>query len=423
MGLAAGPRIAAAEERTVSSADREVAACQRGKFVRIAFLGLRNIGPAAAGGIEKAIEELSTRFVRAGHDVTGFCRARYDQNASSHFKGVRLKPLPAIYTKHLEAISNTVAAIFCALNGYDVIHINATGPALLGFVPRLFRKHVVVTVHGLDWKREKWGPFAKLFLRLGARAAVTFPQRTVVVSQTLKSYYEQKYRKPVTYIPNGVVLPVAQPKGRSRAVDLAKDDYLLFLGRLVPEKGCHLLIEAFRRTSTTKKLVIVGAPSHSEDYANSLRELAGNDPRIIFAGALFDEDKDAAYRNAYLFALPSTLEGMALVLLEAMSYGKCCVCSDIEENLEVIQPPGSRPACVDAASPARLVASQSPLGVRFRSGDVDDLARTLEALLREPETVHAIGERARLHVTQHFDWDDIAARYLDVYRDLVGAGS
>jgi glycosyltransferase involved in cell wall biosynthesis len=329
---------------------------------------------------------------------------------------VHLKPLPAIYTKHLEAISNTIAAIVCALRGYDIIHINATGPALLGFVPRLFRKHLVVTVHGLDWKREKWGTFAKLFLRLGARAAIAFPQRTVVVSQTLKSYYETRYHKRVTYIPNGVTLPAPAPSGRSRGLGLSPDDYILFLGRLVPEKGCHLLIEAFRRLDTPKKLVIVGAPSHSEDYANSLRELAGTDPRIIFAGALFDDEKDMVYRNASLFALPSTIEGMALVLLEAMSYGKCCVCSDIEENLEVIEP-----ALLSAASGAGPPAASStpPIGVRFRSEDVGDLAATLQALLGDPARVRAIGAQAHEHVARNFNWDRIAGQYLDLYRGLI----
>jgi NAD(P)-dependent dehydrogenase (short-subunit alcohol dehydrogenase family) len=130
--------------------------------VRIAILGLRSIGTSASGGIEKAIEELATRFVAAGHQVTVFCRKRYVQDVGSTFKGVHLKALPAIYTKHLEAISNTVVAVFSALRGYDVIHINATGPALLSFIPRMLGRKVVVTVHGSTGNARSGGPLRRL---------------------------------------------------------------------------------------------------------------------------------------------------------------------------------------------------------------------------------------------------------------------
>lgn len=175
--------------------------------MKIAILGLRAIGPGASGGVEKAIEELSTRYVQLGHDVTVFCRSRYAQDVGEEFKGVTLRKLPAIYTKHLEAISNTVAAIAFSLRGYDVVHVNATGPALLSFLPRLFGRRVVVTVHGLDWKREKWGFVARWALKAGAWASVAFPNRTIVVSKTLREHYSTVYRRQVDYIPNGVTLP------------------------------------------------------------------------------------------------------------------------------------------------------------------------------------------------------------------------
>jgi glycosyltransferase involved in cell wall biosynthesis len=385
-----------------------------GQEVKIAFIGLRSIGPLASGGIEKAIEELSTRFVKLGHDVTVFCRARYAKDTGETFKGVHLKALPAIYTKHLEAISNTIAAIVCTLRGFDVIHINATGPALLSFMPRLFGQTVVVTVHGLDWKREKWGTLASWILRIGARAAIAFPQRTVVVSRTLKRHYQEKYGREVAYIPNGVNLP--EPLSAPTAVrpGLEQGGYMLFLGRLVPEKGCHTLIEAFRGLDTDKKLVIVGEPSHSEDYARTLRQLVAGDSRIIFTGSLFGEEKDAIYRGAYLFALPSTIEGMALVLLEAMSYGKCCLCSDIDENLEVIDPASTGSSAGDSAA---ILGSR--LGVRFKTGDVVDLRQKMEFLLRHPDFVVEVGARARDYVAGSFNWDEIAVEYLSVYKDAV----
>jgi glycosyltransferase involved in cell wall biosynthesis len=370
--------------------------------MKIAFIGLRAIGSSAAGGIEKAIEELSTRLVKLGHEVTVFTRARYDTYPGDEFEGVKLRRLPAIYTKHLEAISNTVVAVFHALRGYDVVHINATGPALLAFLPRLFGQKVVVTVHGLDWKREKWGSFAKLWLRLGAWASAAFPHRTIVVSRTLEAHYRDHFGRSVTYIPNGVTLPDPEIlRAAKHPLGLAKGSYILFLSRLVPEKGCHTLISAFRQLATDKKLVIVGPTTHTDDYEAQLRQLAAGDPRIIFAGAQFGEAKDALFRDAYLFVLPSTIEGMALVLLEAMSFGTGCLCSDIPENLEV----------VEAASGHKVAAT-------FETDNSDDLARQLNSLIEQPALVEKLGARAREHVAASFNWDLIARQFDVAYRSL-----
>lgn len=394
--------------------------------MRIAIIGLRTIGPTALGGIEKVIEELSTRYVESGHDVTVFVRARYAQDAGENFKGVHVRALPAIYTKHLEAITNTVAAVLYALRGYDIVHINALGPALLSFIPRVFRKNVVVTVHGQDWKREKWGMLARWILRIGERAAVTFPQRTVVVSKTLKNYEKEKFGKDVIYIPNGITLPVAQPNDSTNELGLEKDEYILFLSRLVPEKGCHDLINAFRQLKTDKKLVIAGAPSHSEDYANYLHELANGDDRIVFPGPLYEERKDEIFRNAYFFVLPSSIEGMAIVLLEAMSYGRCCLCSDIEENLEVIFPSVSSEEAI--ISNEQYVADEGAyilddmFGTCFKSGNVNDLMCKLDFLIRHPQIVSDLGQMARSQVADRHNWDRIAQEYLAVYRDLLQQG-
>ncbi len=387
--------------------------------MKIAILGVRSIGQAAAGGVEAAMEELSTRLVELGHDVTVFCRRRYMQDAATSYRGVRLRPLPAVYTKHLEAITNTVAAVLCALRGFDVVHVNATGPALLSFIPRLFGRKVVVVVHGLDWKREKWGFLARFALKLGAWASATFPQRTIVVSQTLRHHFAKRYRCDTVYIPNGVTLPAADVTWSVDALGLVPGEYILFLSRLVPEKGCHTLIEAFKSLDTRKKLVIVGPPSHSQAYADHLHRLAAGDDRIVFTGPLFGAEKDAVYRGAYCFVLPSTIEGMALVLLEAMSYGKCCLCSNIEENLEVIVPSagdwlGSEGA---AAALPTTVAEQMAMahGVWFEVGNVSSLAKVLRDLLERPDEVTAVGQKARRYVATQFNWDAIAAQYAAQY--------
>lgn len=371
--------------------------------MKIAFIGLRSIGPAAAGGVERAVEELSTRLVKLGHEVTVYTRDRYDLHPSAEYLGVKLRRLPAIYTKHLEAISNTILSVFCALRGFDIVHINATGPALLAFLPRLLRKKVLVTVHGLDWKREKWGGIAKISLRLGAWAAAVFPNRTVVVSRTLQKHYRDWLGREVDYIPNGVVLPNANHVSEiPNPLGLAKNSYILFLSRLVPEKGCHTLIAAFRTLRTDLKLVIVGPPTHSEEYAEELHALARGDSRIVFAGPQFGPSKDALFRDAFLFVLPSTIEGMAIVLLEAMSFGKACLCSNIPENLEVIQ-----------TAQRELVAST------FVTEDIADLARRIDELLGQPELATKLGQRALEHVSASFDWERIVRQYVTRYEMLL----
>jgi glycosyltransferase involved in cell wall biosynthesis len=374
--------------------------------MRIAFIGLRAIGSPAAGGIEKAIEELSTRLAARGHDVTVFTRARYDSQVGGEYRGVRLKRLPAIYTKHLEAISSTAISVLHALHGFDVVHVNATGPALLAFLPRIFGRRVVVTVHGLDWQREKWGGFAKFWLKFGAWAAAAFPDCTTVVSQTLLAHYRERGRGRVVYIPNGVNLPdEASIRRLPNPLGLEFGSYVLFLSRLVPEKGCHTLIRAFKGVETSKKLVIVGPPSHSDAYAAELVRLAAGDERIIFAGARFGAEKDVLFRDAALFVLPSTIEGMALVLLEAMSFGKACLCSDIPENLEVVQSNG--------------IAGPGIVGATFKVGDATDLRQQLEALLRNTPRAQELGQLARNHVASTFDWDRIALQYERVYEDIA----
>lgn len=360
--------------------------------------------------------------MRLGHEVTVFTRAKYDQHASGDFHGVKLRKLPAIYTKHLEAISNTILAVLCALRGFDIVHINATGPALLAFLPRLFGRKVIVTVHGLDWKREKWGAFAKFWLRLGARAAVLFPNRTVVVSQTLGEHYRKHYGNKVVYIPNGVALPdIGTLAHVKNPLDLVKGSYVLFLSRLVPEKGCHTLISAFKRLKTDKTLVVAGPSTHSEDYASSLRRLAKGDQRIIFAGAQYGPQKDALFRDAFLFVLPSTIEGMAIVLLEAMSFGCGCLCSDIPENLEVVASKSNN-GSEDGGDRAEVsyATPESDIAATFRAEDIDDLHRQLEALLNQPELVLQLGLNARTHVSRRFNWDSIVKQYVQTYRDSLG---
>jgi glycosyltransferase involved in cell wall biosynthesis len=369
--------------------------------MNIAMVGLRGIGPRLAGGVERHVEELSVRMARRGHAVTVFGRSSYVDKHESDYHGVRLLRRPAIRTKHLEAITNTLACLPSIVHGYDIVHFHATGPSLLSFVPRLFGRKVVVTVHGLDYLRAKWGKAARAALYAGAWTAGNIPDKTIVVSEKLRRFYREKFRRETWYIPNGVNAPGIRRLDRlGGKFGLEKGEYILSLGRLTPEKGIHYLIPAFRGLDTPRKLVIAGDQVLGGDYVKRLRDLAGDDSRIVFTGALYGEEKDEAFSNALAFVLPSELEGMPIVMLEAMSYGCPVLSSDIEECAEVWE----------------TAWREEGIGIcrSFRAKDTDDLRRTLGGLLSDPDRV-AMGERAREYVLTRYDWDGITDDTLGVY--------
>ena len=354
--------------------------------MRIAFLGGLGI-PAdgrRGGGIENYMEQVGTRLVRRGHEVTVYCRSFYTRQ-NGYYKGVRIVRLPTIRSKHLEAFVHTfLSSIHCAFGNYDIIQFHALGPSFFSIIPRLFGKRTVVSVRGLDWRREKWGRFASWFLRKCEYCAVHFPSKTTVVSPVLKDYFQKKYSIPVTYIPNGFTPPVfREPNLIREQFGLSRDEYILFVGRLVPEKGCHLLIEAFKELETEKKLVLVGGASHTESYVEHLKRIA--DDRVVFVGNAKGPLLEELYTNAYLFVLPSTIEGLSNSLLEAMSYGKCVLTSDIPENKVIVE----------------------GHGFTFRTGDKEDLKVKLKRLLQDGSMVKALGRKARLWVEDRFSWETV----------------
>ncbi len=385
--------------------------------MRIGIVGLITIGGASsgtAGGVEKLIEEVSVRLVEQGHEVTVYCRARYNREGLTAFHGVRLASLPAIYTKHLEAITHSFLSMLVATKECEVIQFHSMGPALLSFLPRLFGRKTVCTLHGLDWRRDKWGTVAKLVLKLGERCALLFPNRTTVVSRFLERYCRERYGKAVDYIPNGVPAIAPRPLDKLRRFGIEPRKYILYLGRIVPEKGSHYLVPAFRQVETDMKLLIVGDARHATDYYNKVCGLAEGDDRIVFTGALYGEEKEEAYHNAYLFCLPSDIEGLPIVLLEAMGAGLCCLTSDIPEVVEVIDPPRLGYAHADTT------ATPSPHGATFAQGNVADLRAQLTQLIAQPERVAELGANAQRHVEIEYTWDRIARQYAETYQRALG---
>jgi glycosyltransferase involved in cell wall biosynthesis len=359
--------------------------------MRIAMIGQKGI-PAVYGGIERHVEEIAVLLAARGHEVFVYCRPYYTR-IKGDYKGVHLVKTPSIKTRHLDAASHTLISTAHVLSiKPDVVHYHALGPSALSFVPRIAGARTVTTVHGLDWRGGKWGPSAKWLLQRCEFGAVRFPNRAIVVSKILKAYFEGKYGREVTYIPNGVKPgKLAEPKGLER-YGLEPGGYYLFVGRLGPEKGCHILVEAFTRTSTPRKLVMVGSAHLSLAYEARLREMA--DERVVFTGPVFGEPLTDLWNGAFAVVHPSITEGMSLSLLEAMAHRKCVIVSDIPENVEVT----------------------GKAALTFRAGDAGDLAAVIDRLENDPGLAPDFGAQALARVKEAYDWQDIVTRLEEVYR-------
>ena len=371
--------------------------------MKIAMLGHKRI-PSREGGIEIVVEKLATAFAKAGHDVTVYNRrghhvsgAQFNAGSSrKEYKGVKLKNVFTFKGSALNAIVySALASLKVCFSDCEVVHYHAEGPASMCFLPKLFKKRVIVTIHGLDWQRAKWGGFATKFLLFGERTAVKYADEIIVLSKNVQEYFLEKYARKTVFIPNGADRGeyVGDEILRNKYA-ISRDSYILYLGRLVPEKRCELLIKAYMNTDTDKKLVIAGGASHTGEYEAELHELAKNDGRIVFTGFVEGETLSALYSNAYIYCLPSDIEGMPLSLLEAMSYSNCCLTSDIAECTEV---------CKDRA-------------VYFRKNDLSSLEEKLTLLLNDGALVRGYKDAAADYITGKYNWDDIAEKTLALYR-------
>lgn len=370
--------------------------------LNIAMLGHKRI-PSREGGIEIVVEELSTRMVEAGHSVTCYNRSghhvsgkEFDGGPLKEYQGVKLKSVFTINRKGLAAMTSSFFGAICAAFGkYDVVHFHAEGPCAMLWLPKLFGKRCVATIHGIDWQRAKWGGFASKYIKFGEKVAAKYADEIIVLSEGVQKYFMDTYGRKTIFIPNGVNRPILRsPQLIKEKFGLDKDEYILFLGRLVPEKGITYLIEAFRGVTTDKKLVIAGGSSDTEAFMQELKELAEGDERIVFTGFVQGQMLEELYSNAYVYTLPSDLEGMPLSLLEAMSYGNCCLTSDIAECAEVVE---------DKA-------------ILFKKSDIPDLQEKLQHACDNPDAVKKQKNGAADFICQKYNWDDVVKQTLELYQ-------
>lgn len=374
--------------------------------IKIAMIGHKRI-PSREGGVEIVVYELSKRLVQKGYLVDAYNRKghhvsgkKFVQAIGKNYDGIRIITIPTFENSSLNAIVYSVLATMRALFGkYHIIHFHAEGPCSMIWLPKLFGIHCIATIHGLDWQRAKWGNFATKFLKFGEKMAVKCADEVIVLSDNMRKYFKQEYGRDTIYIPNGISKPeVKQADQIKQRWNLEQDGYILFLARIVPEKGVHYLIEAYQNLGTDKKLVIAGGSSHSSEYYNELKRMAQDNSDIIFTDFVGGQVLEELFSNAYCFVLPSDVEGMAIGLLEAMSYGNCCLVSDIKENMEVI----------------------GDYAEHFRHSEVENLQEHLKHLIEHPDIVQHYKQNARQYICQKYSWDQVvdetAALYTKVLR-------
>jgi glycosyltransferase involved in cell wall biosynthesis len=374
--------------------------------MKIAMIGHKRI-PSREGGIEVVVEELSKRLVQMGHSVTVYNRkglhvsdkkADLEAHKLKNYKGIRIVHVPTPANKAMNAlVYSFIATMFALAGNYDVIHYHAEGPSIMLMIPHFFGIRTVATIHGLDWQRSKWGGFATRVLKFGEKIAAKYADEVIVLSANVYQYFKDTYNRETIYIPNGVNrTEFIEPDIITRDFGLEKEKYILYLGRLVPEKGVTYLVEAFSKVNTDMKLVIAGGTSHSDDYVNKVKELAAKDNRVVLTGFVQGKLLSELYTNAYLYCLPSDVEGMPISLLEAMSFGLRCLASDIPENME---------ACRE-------------YGQYFIKSDIKDLTKKLQQVIDDPALFHA-KEEIMDYCYRRFDWNKVTGASVRLYIDTI----
>lgn len=371
--------------------------------MKIAMIGHKRM-PSREGGVEIVVEELATRLVKDGHQVDVYNRkgknvqdkrADTEKRKLKEYKGVRLITIPTINKKGIDALLYsffaTIRALFCK---YDIIHYHSEGPCAMLWIPHILGIKTVATIHGLDWQRSKWGIFATKYLKFGEKIAAKYADEIIVLSKGVQNYFQDTYNRNTNFIPNGVNEPkIKKANIIKEKYGLSKNSYILFLARIVPEKGLHYLIDAYKKIDTDKQLVIAGGASHTNGYLEEIKEKIKNDDRIIMTGFVQGQELEELYSNCYLYCLPSDVEGMPISLLEAMSYGCKCLVSNIEENTQIIE----------------------NYATTFKKGNIEDLKEKLKVALNNNDTID--NKDQIKHILEKNSWDKVLNETKKLYNN------
>jgi len=365
--------------------------------MRIAILGTRGV-PASYGGFETFAEQLSTRLVARGHDVTVYCRAHYVSPRQIEYKGVRLKVLPTIRHKYFDTV---VHAFLSSMHAAGVGRFDAAlicNAANAPFIPvlRATGTPVAINVDGLEHKRRKWNWLGKNYYRVAERLAVWLPNETVTDARVIQDYYAARYGAPSTMIAYGAEVERRLDRAAVRAWGVEPNRYVLYVSRLEPENNAAMVIEAFKRVRTPHRLLVVGDAPYAHDYISELRALARRDRRIIFTGFVFGDAYRALQQNAYCYVHATEVGGTHPALLEAMGYGNCVLTLATPENVEAV----------------------GEAGIHY--SDTKDLAAKLQRVLRDGGIVGQYRQRAQARVRERYDWEHVVEEYEALFARMAG---
>src|SRR5947207_14070526 len=362
--------------------------------MRIAILGTRGI-PASYGGFETFAEQLSTRLVARGHDVTVYCRAHYVSPRQIEYKGVRLRVLPTIRHKYFDTVvhSGLSSLHAAALRRFDAALICNAANAPFAPILRAAGTPVAINVDGLEHKRRKWNWLGKSYYRVAERLSVWLPDETVTDASVIQDYYLANYGAASTMIAYGAEVERRLDRAAVRQWGVEPNRYVLYVSRLAPENNAAMVIEAFRRVRTPHKLLVVGDAPYAHEYIRHLRALARRDRRIVFTGFVFGDAYRALQQNAYCYVHATEVGGTHPALLEAMGYGNCVLTLAAPENMEAV----------------------GDAGIGY--SDEFDLAEKLQRVLRDGSLVQSYRNRAQLRVQRYYDWNRIVDQYEQLFAE------
>ncbi|MGF2035169.1 MAG: glycosyltransferase family 4 protein [Nostoc sp. CmiVER01] len=373
--------------------------------MKIAVIGAKGL-PPKQGGIEHYCAELYPRIVAQGHSVDLFARSSYTQGSwleNYNYEGVRVISLPSVDFRGVDAFATSaLGAIASIAKDYNIVHFHALGPSLFTFLPRIINSaKIIVTCHGLDWQRAKWGNFSTRLIQMGEKSAVRDADRIIAVSEALQTYFWKTYDRETVYIPNA---PASYGESDphfsyGKQLGLQQGRYILFLGRLVPEKRPDLLIDAFSSLKSSGwKLVLVGGVSDTKSFTSNLLGKVANNRDIIFANELRGSRLWEIVRGAGLFVLPSDLEGLPLSMLEAMQEGIPILASDIPPHQQLIN---------------------RERGVLFEAGNLASCINSLDWAIHHPQQLAVMARNSQMYVQMNYNWGYITTEHLKLYSTLL----
>ena len=370
----------------------------KSRNLNIALLGTRGI-PASYSGFETCVEQLGQRLVERGHKVTVYCRSHHITYDQPFYKGIRLVKHGTIPNKYLDTIVHSfISSMHTLTQHYDIALYFIAGNSPVTWIPRIVGTKTILNVDGLDWKREKWPSIAKKYIQFAEYLATKLPNLYITDSEVVQNYYHDRYKSTPPYIPYGSDVEILPPGETLAKFGLESGKYILFVGRLVPENCAHHLIDAFKLLDSELKCVIVGDAAYADQYINSLKARASEDPRIIFTGYVFGKGYNELGSNANIFVETSGVGGTHPALTEAMGFGNCVIVHNTPENLETIGDAG--------------FSYDGKMGA-------EDLLKVLKTVISRKEIVNDYRARAKTRAKLKFSWNIVTDEYEKLFFDAI----